>query len=136
MSTLPSRLPRVQPVDGRRALLRHRDVHRIASFIASGFAYRFVRDVSALTAKLARALVLDEVAPDVVHLGSQVVYADAAGREASAWVVDPWDESPVDRRVNVLAPLGTALLGMRAGASIEWSPRPGHALGLTIVRVG
>lgn len=80
-----------------------------------------------LEAELARA---DAVAPalvpaDVVTMNSRVVYEDVeSGESREAVVVYPHEADAANGRVSVLAPIGSALLGMFAGETIEW-PLPG-----------
>ena len=77
----------------------------------------------ALETELHRANVVAQraVPPDVVTMNSQVVYEDVATFEKrTVHVVYPKDADARRGLISVLAPIGTALLGLRVGQSIEW----------------
>lgn len=80
----------------------------------------------------ARVLPLEEVPEDVVVMNSDVEYEDVATRQRRRLhLVYPPDADSDAGRVSILAPLGCALLGLRAGQEIDWK-MPG---GLRRVRV-
>ncbi len=76
----------------------------------------------ALDAELRRAQVVDEAAvpPDVVTMNTEVVYEDDTGARRTVRVVYPREADSARGRISVLAPIGSALLGLRVGQSIEW----------------
>lgn len=80
-----------------------------------------------LEAELDRARVVaqDELPPDVVSMRSSIVYEDVdSGERREAILVYP-DEADIEHSlISVLAPIGTALLGLSVGQSISW-PVPG-----------
>ena len=62
------------------------------------------------------------VPADVVTMNSEVVYQDLATLERrTVRVVYPKDADASRGLISVLAPIGTALLGLRIGQSIEWT---------------
>jgi len=76
-----------------------------------------------LDAELERAEVIepDQVSRDVVIMNSDVVYEDTTtGARRTVRVVYPEDADPNKGWVSVLAPLGSALLGLRVGQEIDW----------------
>ncbi len=76
-----------------------------------------------LDAELARADVVpqNEIAGDVVTLNSEVSYEDlATGLRRQVRIVYPQEADPDRGWVSVLAPLGSALLGLRVGQTIDW----------------
>ena len=69
----------------------------------------------------ATILNLDEVPADVVTMNSRVRIKElSSGREFTYQIVFPKDADISENRISVLAPIGTALLGYRTGASFEW----------------
>lgn len=105
-----------------------------------GAGERNIRDrenLEQLAEELDRASVVsaDAIPPDVVTMNSQVALRDLdTGEEMVFRLVFP-SEADVDRqRISVLAPLGTAVLGYRAGDSIEWRV-PGRTRRIRIERV-
>lgn len=76
-----------------------------------------------LDAELRRAVIVPqrEVPADVVTMNSEVVYEDCAtAARRVVRVVYPKDADARAGKVSVLAPIGSALLGLRVGQSIEW----------------
>ncbi|OQA28637.1 MAG: Regulator of nucleoside diphosphate kinase [Verrucomicrobia bacterium ADurb.Bin345] len=79
--------------------------------------------LSRLAVELARARLVspEELPPDVVSMGAVVKVRDMDTRERmQLTVVWPEDANPHEGCINVLAPLGMALLGARVGDEIEW----------------
>lgn len=77
----------------------------------------------ALETELHRAVIVpqDRVPADVVTMNSEVVYEDIhTGQRRTIRVVYPKDAEAGTGRVSVLAPIGSALLGLRVGQEIEW----------------
>ena len=90
-----------------------------------------------LEAELARAQLVAprEVGGDIVTMNSDVTYEDvASGVQRTVRVVYPRDADGSRGWVSVLAPLGSALLGLRVGQAIEWT-MPGGARRLRVVAV-
>ncbi len=76
-----------------------------------------------LDSELQRATVVDshEVPPTVVTMNSEVVYEDCAtGERRTVRVVFPHEADAARGRVSVMAPIGSALIGMSVGQEIEW----------------
>jgi regulator of nucleoside diphosphate kinase len=83
--------------------------------------------LSPLERELARAVPVkaEDVPATVVTMNSEVEVVDLATDERrSITVVFPSMASVEEKRVSVLAPLGTALIGSREGARVAWqTPR-------------
>ena len=76
-----------------------------------------------LRAEIERAIVVDrDVMPsDVITMGSRVYVRDLATGACSEYtLVLPAEAHVAARRLSVLAPLGTALLGCRQGDEVVW----------------
>jgi regulator of nucleoside diphosphate kinase len=76
-----------------------------------------------LETELHRAVVVQhrDVPSDVVTMNSEVVYEDAvSGHQRTVRIVYPREADPVVGRISVLAPIGSALLGLRVGQEIDW----------------
>ena len=79
---------------------------------------------ASLEAELSRARVVEptEVPSDVVTMNSELVYEDCqTSQRRTVRVVYPKDADIGAGKVSVLAPIGSALLGLRVGQTIEWS---------------
>ncbi len=101
-------------------------------------ALRLLRDHAHLESELQRAEIVDarEVPPDVVTMNSRVVFEDVdTGKTTEVTIVLPQD-ADIDRgRISVLAPVGTALLGLAEGDSIVWPFPDGSSRCLRVVQV-
>ena len=69
----------------------------------------------------------ENIPPDVVTMNSTVQVKVNSGRRSQTWtIVYPEDADVDEDRISVLAPLGTALLGYRAGDTVEWNVPAGR----------
>jgi regulator of nucleoside diphosphate kinase len=79
--------------------------------------------LSLLEEELARATVIPtrSVQPDVVQMSSTVYFEDVTTNKITCvTLVYPHEANVDEGKISILAPMGTALLGLRAGQSIEW----------------
>lgn len=79
-----------------------------------------------LSQELARANVVtpQKLPKDVVSMNSTVRFHLANGKTSTLTLVYPKDLDQSGDKISVLAPVGSALLGLKAGDSIDW-PLPG-----------
>lgn len=90
-----------------------------------------------LDTELHRATVVPQrtVAPNVVTMNSEVVYEDTrSGSRRTVRLVYPRDADASRGRVSVLAPIGSALLGLEVGREIDW-PTPRGSRRLRVVEI-
>lgn len=76
-----------------------------------------------LEAELHRAVVVGprEVPADVVTMNSELIYEDCDSHtQRRVTLVYPKDANAAEGKISVLAPIGSALLGLRKGQTIEW----------------
>ncbi len=105
------------------------DLRRLKELVhvARAFRQEEERYLSVLEEELGRAHVVEpeDVPADVITMNSKALLRDCdTGREAVYTLVFPAQADPARRRVSVLAPIGTAMLGYRAGDTFEWdAPR-------------
>jgi regulator of nucleoside diphosphate kinase len=79
--------------------------------------------LAALAGELRRAKVVarSHMPPDVVTMNSTVRLSDLETGEAETYTLVYPEEADIEaNRISVLAPVGTALLGYRAGDVVEW----------------
>lgn len=76
-----------------------------------------------------------EIAPDVVRMGSTVEYRTEAGGSRTVTLVFPGEADIAQNKVSILTPIGTALLGLSPGQSLDWLARDGRRHRLTILSV-
>ncbi|HEY0310252.1 MAG TPA: nucleoside diphosphate kinase regulator [Luteimonas sp.] len=111
---------------GRPALVLSRlDCDRLEALLEqpaySGAQYDALRD------ELARAEVREprDMPPDAITMNSTARFRDeSSGEERELTLVYPRDADGSPDKVSILAPVGSALLGLRAGQTIDW-PLPG-----------
>jgi regulator of nucleoside diphosphate kinase len=88
-----------------------------------------------LAAELERANVLEpkKMPADVVTMNSKVRFVvEPSGKEYELTLVYPKDIDGAAGKISILAPVGSALLGLSVGQEIEW-PAPGG--GIVRVRI-
>ena len=91
-----------------------------------------------LAAELKVASVVDRasVPADVVTMNSRVLFEDeTTGERSEVTIVFPRQSDSSKRRVSVLAPVGTALLGLAVGQSIFWPFPDGSSHCLRVLRI-
>ncbi len=93
--------------------------------------------VKSLESELQRAIVVDakSISNDVITLRSRAVLKDLdSGEELTYTLVYPEESDPSNGKISILSPVGTAMLGYRAGDLFEWEV-PGGVRRLQVLRV-
>ena len=106
-------------------IVTDRDISRLRGLLGGQrqASFRDQGHLSQLQSELERALVLaaDELPAGVVTIDSLVRMVDLdSGKRSVLTLVLPHEADVGRRRISVLAPIGTALLGFRAGDDVEW----------------
>lgn len=117
-----------------KIILSSLDLDRIESLLDS-LPSNFSPDKVALRDELSRAEVVEpnHIPPTVVTMNSTVRFAmEGTDEEFCLTLVYPKDMNGAADRISILAPVGSALLGLSTGDHIEW-PRPGGSV--TKVRI-
>jgi regulator of nucleoside diphosphate kinase len=101
------------------------DLTRLKELLHVGisFAERDRELLEALQGELDRAHIVEPTAvpQDVVTMNSRVRLTDAETNEEQVYtVVFPAEANLDERKISVLAPIGTAILGYRVGDRVEW----------------
>jgi regulator of nucleoside diphosphate kinase len=105
--------------------LTQKDMDRLLALVDAYPGQRFEK----LEGELLRAHVVAprEIPHDVVTMNSRVVFENqATGERREVTLVYPGGADIDSGKISVLTPVGTALLGLRVGQSIEWE-LPGGA---------
>ena len=120
-----------------KIILSSNDAERIETLLESLPATAFPGRAE-LEAELDRAEVVDpeQVPATVVTMNSRVRFqVESTGAEFELTLVYPKDVDASGGTISILAPVGSALLGLSQGDQIEW-PRPGGGtMELRIVEV-
>lgn len=100
-------------------------------------SYRALPGIGMLRDELNRANVVasDDISPDCVTMNSTVDFVDDEADKAYQLTLVYPDQAGVPGTVSVLAPVGSALLGLRVGQSIRWQVPGGRQLQLRVVAV-
>jgi regulator of nucleoside diphosphate kinase len=91
-----------------------------------------------LAEELDRAHILPEGKQriDAVHMGCEVDFRDdTTGRVQTVTLVYPHEADISKGRISVLTPIGTALIGLPLGQSIDWTTRTGELKRLTVLQI-
>ncbi|MDZ4261888.1 MAG: nucleoside diphosphate kinase regulator [Pseudomonadota bacterium] len=111
-----------------KIILTSQDLDRLDALLESLPAASFPGR-NELRAEIDRAEIVEpqQVPTDVVTMNSKVRFALESGEEFCLTLVYPKDMDGSTERISILAPVGSALLGLSAGEQIEW-PRPGGGM--------
>lgn len=134
MSTLTSRAEKRARALPPPITVTDRDFHRLSRCIEleAGDA------VEALEAELSRARVVpsEQIPPDVVTMNSRLVFEDVATRGRRAiTLVYPRDANTSEGCISVLAPIGSALLGLQVGDEVDRDLPGGRTTTLRVVAI-
>ena len=112
--------------------------HERLTVLANAAMSNLPEVASELADELDRAQVLPQGRHpvDVVCMGSEVEFRDdTTGRTQTVTLVYPNEANIAEGKVSVLTPIGTALIGLHAGKSINWETRLGEMKRLTVLQV-
>jgi regulator of nucleoside diphosphate kinase len=112
------------------------DLERLEQLLESD-KYRNLPGIDALQSEIDRATIVapNEVPADVITMNSSGTFIDdATGTEYKLSLVYP-GQTDVPDAVSVLAPVGSALLGLSVGQSISWQAPGGRELRLRVLAV-
>jgi len=106
--------------------------------LASSMMRRAPEQANRLIDEIARAKLVapEKLRGDIVTIGSEVTYRDlTSGRTQTVILVYP-EDADIDRhRISLVTPVGVALLGLSAGASISWLTRDDEKRVLEVLAV-
>lgn len=112
--------------------------HVKLSVLANAAANTMPDVASELAEELDRAHVLPKGRhpADVVYMGCEVDFRDdLTGRVQTVILVYPNEADISKGKISVLTPIGTALIGLPVGKSIDWATRSGELKRLTVLQV-
>ncbi len=112
--------------------------HEKLSVLANAAAHTMPEVAAELADELDRAHVLPtgRHPVDTVCMGCEVDFRDdVTGRVQTVALVYPNEADISKGRISVLTPIGTALIGLPVGKSIDWTTRTGETKRLTVLQV-
>jgi regulator of nucleoside diphosphate kinase len=104
--------------------ISHEDYTKLRLLIATALYSNASAALGKLREELDRAAVIDPAAfpADVVTMDSTVTFEDLGTSEVEEYTITFPDRADIDRkRISILAPIGTALIGCRVGDIVKWS---------------
>ena len=123
----------------RKIYITEFDKNRLEELInlAEEYGRKSRKDLESLIEELNRAEIVtsDKIPSDVVTMNSKIVIRDLDNSEVSTYIlVFPSDADIDSKKISVLAPIGTAILGYAKGSVIEW-PVPGGKRRIRIEKI-
>ena len=115
-------------------ILSRWDLERLQALLRSSSADAHPQ-LDSLRVELDRAEVVEDDAmpPTVATMGSTIRFViEPMGKQFELTLSYPEDVRGDPRRISVLAPVGSALLGLSVGQSIEWEAPGGRTLKLRV----
>ncbi|MEG1324520.1 MAG: nucleoside diphosphate kinase regulator [Janthinobacterium sp.] len=118
-----------------KIILSSQDLERLEALLYA-LGNNLSPDKAALLDELGRAEVLEpqEIPPTVVTMNSTVRFTVENKEEFCLTLVYPKDVEGQADRISVLAPVGSALLGLSVGDSMAW-PMPGGVVKVQIEEI-
>ncbi|WP_025040674.1 nucleoside diphosphate kinase regulator [Nitrosospira briensis] len=111
-----------------QVVLTSQDLDRLEALLETLPANAF--PAKELRAELDRSEIVEpeQIPPSVVTMNSTVRFSiDSSGEDFCLTLVYPKDVDGSGDKISILAPVGSALLGLSTGDEIEW-PRPGGGM--------
>jgi regulator of nucleoside diphosphate kinase len=118
--------------------LTQNDLDRLFDLVEAHSAGSGGRRFEQLESELARAVIVprNEIPRDVVTMNSRVVFEnETTGERMEIKLVYPREADIDAGKISILVPVGTALLGLRVGQSIDWELPSGEKHRLRVVAV-
>lgn len=119
------------------AIVMSQTDHEKLTRLADSIAHSNEEAAEELYAELDRArVVADDRVPDgVVRMGSTLRFSTASGEDRRVTLSFPDKADIAAGRVSILSRIGTALIGLKAGQSIEWRTLDDRIQRLTVEEV-
>ncbi|MFC6052278.1 transcription elongation factor GreAB [Acinetobacter sp. Ac_877] len=117
-------------------ILSEQDLHRLETMLEH--QNELTPTMKHLEDELARAEVVapKDVPANVVSMNAKVLITLAASTEATeVTLVYPHDFNGEKGQLNVIAPVGAAILGLSEGQEIEWPQPDGHIMKVKIEKI-
>lgn len=118
-------------------ILTSQDLERLEALL-EGLPSSAFPGKEALLAELERAEIVepDQIPASVVTMNSTVRFRiDSSGEDYSLTLVYPKDIDDTGKKISILAPVGSALLGLSTGDEIEWPSPGGGTIKVRIVEI-
>lgn len=111
--------------------------HEKLSRLAESIADQNPETADDLFAELDRARIVadDKLSAEVVRMGTTLRFTTDAGEDRTVTLVYPPDADISAGRISILSRIGTALIGLKVGQSIDWRTRSDRINRLTLEEI-
>ncbi len=122
---------------GKPAIMIGKTDHERLSNLATDSLDRMPSVADELLGELERARIVrpEAIPANVVTMGSVLEYRADTGQQRQVTLVYPAEADIAAGKVSILTPIGTALIGLSEGQSIEWTARDARVHRLTVLSV-
>jgi len=105
--------------------------------LAAAMEHRDPTLAESMIKELERARVVEDTAlpKTVVKMGSTLTYTTDDGHPSTVTLVYPGEADIAQGKISVTTPVGTALIGLSIGQSIDWTARDGRVHRLTVTHI-
>ncbi len=117
-------------------IITEQDLHRLETMLEH--QVKLTPTMQHLENELARAEVVapQDIPANIVTMNAKVLITIAPATESTEiTLVYPHDFKGEKGQVNIVAPIGTAILGLAEGQEIEWPQPDGHTMQVKIEKV-
>ncbi len=121
-------------IQRKPAIIVTRSDHDRLLRLAEAHAQRDPEVAGELLSELDRARIVKDgkISANVVCMGSTLRFASEIGEDRTVTLVFPGDADIAAGKISILTPIGTALIGLSVGQSIDWAARDGRVRRLTV----
>ncbi|PRQ04511.1 Regulator of nucleoside diphosphate kinase [Enhygromyxa salina] len=117
-------------------IITEQDFERLTGLVATLPSSHAVAEQLSVELDRASLVEANKIPADVVTMNSRVRMENAAtGEQHDVTLVYPRQADFADGKLSILAPIGAALLGLRAGQSIDWPVPGGRTKTMRVVAV-
>tara|TARA_R110002020_G_scaffold356655_2_gene569171 strand:- start:314 stop:757 length:444 start_codon:yes stop_codon:yes gene_type:complete len=119
------------------AITMTRSDHERLSRIAETLPAKSLSVADQLFVELDRARIVADgrISTKVICMGSGIRFTSDLGEDRFVTLVLPGEADIAENKISILTPIGTALIGLSVGQSIDWTARDGRIHRLTVESV-
>ncbi|MBB4120697.1 nucleoside diphosphate kinase regulator [Martelella radicis] len=130
-------MPANQKRNRKPAIVLTKTDHKRLSLLAERFADQNAELADFLLSELERARIVEDgrIAADVVRMDSSIRFTTDLNEDRHVTLVYPGKANIAEGKISVLTPIGSALIGLKVGQSIDWTTRDGRVCRLTVESV-
>lgn len=119
------------------AIVMTQSDHERLTRLADSISHNNEEAADELYAELDRARIVadDRIPAGVVRMGSTLRFVTSSGEDRRVTLAFPGKADIAEGKISILSRIGTALIGLKKGQSIEWLTRDDRVYRLTVEEV-